>query len=194
MLCATARVPLRTGSIWRVRCPVYNGPEPTEDLIVSFHFATRAGMRLTRNFSLVLLAGALAIAGCGSNSSSSSTSASSSTPAVAPATTPSTSKTTKAPSAPTTISLAANPEGVLKFDKSTLAATAGSVSISFTNNSPVPHNVTVASPSGSVIGATATFQGGTKILPLNLKPGTYVFYCSVPGHRAAGMEGKLTVH
>ena len=44
-----------------------------------------------------------------------------------------------------------------------------------------------------VLGATPTFQGGTKTLTLNLKPGTYVFYCSVPGHRAAGMEGKLTV-
>jgi plastocyanin len=56
------------------------------------------------------------------------------------------------------------------------------------------HNLTVASPSGAVVGATATFQGGTKILALNLKAGTYKFYCSVPGHRAAGMEGTLTVN
>jgi uncharacterized cupredoxin-like copper-binding protein len=44
-----------------------------------------------------------------------------------------------------------------------------------------------------VVGATRTFRGGSKILTLNLKPGTYKFYCSVPGHRTAGMEGTLTV-
>jgi uncharacterized cupredoxin-like copper-binding protein len=44
-----------------------------------------------------------------------------------------------------------------------------------------------------VLGATPTFSGGSRTLTLNLKPGTYTFYCTVPGHRAAGMEGTLTV-
>jgi plastocyanin len=137
-----------------------------------------------------MLAGVLAIAGCGSSSKSST----GSTAPAAPASTPTTSSTaTKAAGAPSTLSLAASPEGALKFDKTSLTAKAGSVSISFTNSSAVPHNVVVASASGAVIGATATFQGGTRILPLRLKAGTYKFYCSVPGHRAAGMEGTLTV-
>jgi plastocyanin len=165
-----------------------------EDLIVSFRLATRAGMRLTRNVSFVLLASALAIAGCGSSKSSSTSSSTPSTASSTPAAPSSTSTSAAKKTGATTLSLAANPEGTLKFDKSSLTASAGSVSVVFTNNSPVPHNVTVASPSGSVLGATATFQGGTKILPLNLKPGTYKFYCTVPGHRAAGMEGTLTVH
>jgi uncharacterized cupredoxin-like copper-binding protein len=56
------------------------------------------------------------------------------------------------------------------------------------------HNMTIQQgTSGPVLGATPTFQGGTKTLTLDLKPGTYTFYCSVPGHRAAGMQGTLTV-
>jgi plastocyanin len=162
-----------------------------EDLIVSFRVAPRARMRHLFSLSTVLLAGALAVAGCGSSSNSSSTSTGSTTSS-APAT--STPATTPAASGGGALTLGANPEGVLKFDKSSLTAKAGSVSIQFTNSSAVPHNVTVASPSGSTLGATATFPGGTKILALNLKPCTYKFYCSVPGHRAAGMEGTLTVH
>jgi uncharacterized cupredoxin-like copper-binding protein len=37
-------------------------------------------------------------------------------------------------------------------------------------------------------------QGGkTSTVTADLKAGTYKFYCSVDGHRAAGMEGTLTV-
>ena len=94
---------------------------------------------------------------------------------------------------PETLSLAANPEGQLKYDKSVLTAKAGSVSIDLANMSPLPHDVAVASASGTVLAATPSFQGGSKTLTLNVKPGTYKFYCTVPGHRAAGMEGTLTV-
>ncbi len=91
------------------------------------------------------------------------------------------------------LSLEANPQGQLKYDKTALTANAGRVAIDFTNRSPVGHNMTVASASGAVVGATPTIQGASKTLSLNLKPGTYKFFCSVPGHRIAGMEGTLTV-
>ncbi len=91
------------------------------------------------------------------------------------------------------LSLEANTEGQLKYNKTSLTANAGKVSIDFTNMSPLGHNMTIASSSGAVVGATPTFQGGSKTLTLNLRPGTYKFYCSVPGHRMAGMEGTLTV-
>lgn len=91
------------------------------------------------------------------------------------------------------LSLEANPEGQLKYNKTSLTVKAGKISIAFTNMSPLGHNMTVASSSGSVISATPTFQGGSKTLTLSLKPGSYKFYCSVPGHRMAGMEGTLTV-
>jgi plastocyanin len=91
------------------------------------------------------------------------------------------------------LSVEANPEGQLKFNTTALTAKAGKVSIDFSNMASLAHNLTVATASGAVVGATPTFQGGAKTLALNLKPGTYKFYCSVPGHRMAGMEGTLTV-
>jgi plastocyanin len=157
-------------------------------------------MRSTPVVSFLALAvGLLVFAGCGSSSSSSSSAASA--PA-APATTAtettssatsSTPATAPATGASSNLSLEANPEGALKYNTTALSAKAGKVSIAFTNMSPEGHNVTVASSSGAVVGATPTFSGSSKTLSLNLKPGTYKFYCSVPGHRMAGMEGTLTV-
>jgi uncharacterized cupredoxin-like copper-binding protein len=92
----------------------------------------------------------------------------------------------------TKIALAADPGGQLAFSTKVLGSKAGTVSIVMTNSSPVEHNVTIAEGS-KVLGATPTFVGGSKTLTLKLKPGIYTFYCSVPGHRQAGMEGKLTV-
>jgi plastocyanin len=94
--------------------------------------------------------------------------------------------------AATKVALAADPGGQLAFDAKTLKAKAGTVSIVLTNASPVEHNVTVAR-GPKVLGQTATFVGGSKTLTLKLQPGTYTFYCSVPGHKQAGMEGTLTV-
>jgi plastocyanin len=164
---------------------------------VSFQTAARASRRSLPNLSMLALAiGLLALSGCGSSSSSTSS------PGPAPASTPATTATTSSPtpSTPTTssgegkaLALAANTEGLLKFDTTSLSAKAGKVSIAFTNTASLEHNLTVASPSGSVLGATPTFQGGSKTLSLTLKPGVYTFYCSVPGHRQGGMEGTLTV-
>ena len=143
----------------------------------------------------VLISLALALAGCG-GSSSSSTSTSTSSPATSSAASGSTASSTPASSGSGggSLSLAADSSGLLKFDKSSLTASAGTVTISFTNSAPLAHNLTVASSSGQVVGATPTFQGGSKTLSLKLQPGTYTFYCSVPGHRQGGMQGTLVVH
>jgi plastocyanin len=94
--------------------------------------------------------------------------------------------------APSKLKLAANPTGLLSYNTKQLTAKAGTVTIELTNNSPLEHNVTVAQ-GATVLGATPTFIKDTKSLTLTLKPGTYTFYCSVPGHRQAGMEGTLSV-
>jgi plastocyanin len=97
-----------------------------------------------------------------------------------------------APKAATLLKLAANPAGQLSYNTKQLNAKAGQVSIDMTNMSPIEHNVTIAQGT-TVLGESPTFVGGSKTLTVKLKPGTYTFFCSVPGHRQAGMEGTLTV-
>jgi plastocyanin len=149
--------------------------------------------RLTRSIAPALALGMVVLAGCGSSSKSSSTAAApATTSAPAPAaTTPAAG--TGGTSSASALSLAANPEGQLKYDKTSLTASAGKVAIAFTNTAPLAHNLTIEGTGGTSLGATPTFQGGSKVLSLTLKAGTYKFYCSVPGHRQAGMEGTLTV-
>jgi len=88
---------------------------------------------------------------------------------------------------------------MLMYSTKHLYARAGTVTIAFTNESQIEHNVTVAKPglrgtkAGEQLGAIPTFKGGTRTLTLKLGPGSYTYFCSVPGHREAGMEGTLTV-
>ena len=91
-----------------------------------------------------------------------------------------------------TVKVAADPSGALKYDTTALQAKAGKVTIDFDNSAPVPHNVTVEG-AGKKIGGTKTLASGAATAKLDLKPGTYTFYCSVDAHRQGGMEGKLTV-
>jgi plastocyanin len=165
--------------------------------MISATLGQPARRRVGRAVSLAVLLAGLTMAGCGSSSSGTSSSSSSTS---APATTP-TSSSSSSPSssssggaaAKSAVSLEANKEGELAYNTKSLSAKAGKVSIDFTNMSSLAHNVTIESSSGAVLGATPTFQGGSKTLSVDLKPGTYKFFCSVPGHRMAGMEGTLTV-
>ena len=123
----------------------------------------------------------------------------SSTATTAPAKSPKATTGTPAPpsspaagNASSSLKLVASPAGQLSYDTKQLSAKAGTVTITMANMSQLEHNVTIASGS-TVLGAIPTFVGGTRTLTLKLKPGTYTFYCSVPGHRQAGMEGTLTV-
>jgi plastocyanin len=161
---------------------------------VSFQAQARAKKHFLPTISATGLAiGLLALAGCGSSSNTTSSATTASTSASTPATT--TSATTTSASAPASgaLSLEANREGQLAFNTKSLTASAGKVSIAFTNMSPLAHNVTIEAAGGKILGATPTFQGGTKTLTLTLAAGTYKYFCSVPGHRQAGMEGTLTV-
>jgi uncharacterized cupredoxin-like copper-binding protein len=155
----------------------------------------RAVMAISATLVLAAIVTAVAISGLPAKSGEASPLRSA---APAPAGAPSTSATTSgqgqgaATGRSTALALAANPTGALSYDKKTLSAKAGSVTITLSNASPLEHDVTIAQGS-AVLGATPKFTGGSKSITLALKPGTYTFYCSVPGHRQAGMEGTLRV-
>jgi plastocyanin len=93
-----------------------------------------------------------------------------------------------------TVKISADPSGQLAFQQSSVTASkAGPVTIDFTNQSPVGHDVHVADPSGKDLGGTDIISGTSTSATVNLKPGKYTFFCSVPGHEQAGMKGTLTV-
>lgn len=91
-----------------------------------------------------------------------------------------------------TLKLSADPGGALKFDKSSLSAKAGKVTVVMDNPSDLPHAVEVEGNGVEKSGETAA-KGGVSKVSANLKPGTYEYYCPVGNHKAAGMEGTLTV-
>jgi len=134
---------------------------------------------------------ALAVGGCGSDDNSSSSSSSSDT-AASQTPPPDTSGSSSGGGASTNLQIAADSSGQLKFDKSTLNAKAGSVTITMDNPSPVAHAVAVEGNGVDKDGNTVN-MGGKSTVTVDLKPGKYEFYCPVDGHKAAGMEGELTV-
>lgn len=160
-------------------------------------------MPRTLRLTLAVAALMLGLSACGSSKSSTTSTTAAASSATSTSSSSATTSTSAAGSsggasasggASSTVTEAADPSGALKFVKSTLTAKAGTVTIEFTNKSPLAHNFTLQQgTSGPVVGATPTFMGGTKTLAVKLKAGTYTFYCSVPGHRAAGMQGTLTV-
>jgi plastocyanin len=91
-----------------------------------------------------------------------------------------------------TIKFEASPSG-LAFEETKVTAKAGEDMIDFTNPGSIAHNVTIEDSAGKTIGKTETLSEGSTSTTVNLEPGTYTFFCSVPGHREAGMEGTLVV-
>jgi plastocyanin len=148
-------------------------------------------MQRARVAALVMVAVlAVLVAGCGSSSKPSGASAAAASGSSTKAGT--VPANTAGASSFTTLAIAADPTGQLKFDKSSLTAKEGTLTISFTNQASLDHNFTIER-NGKVVAATPTFQGGSKTLKVGLSPGTYTFLCTVPGHAAAGMKGTLTI-
>ena len=60
------------------------------------------------------------------------------------------------------------------------------------NDSSTPHNIALEGNGLDEKGEVVD-SGGVSEVSVTLKVGTYTFYCSVQGHREAGMLGKLVV-
>jgi len=135
-----------------------------------------------RTIAVLVAALALALAGCGGSdnkNAGSNTSGSSS------------SSSSSSGGGGQQLALAAPADGSLKFDKKTLTAKAGKVTINLDNPASVPHAVEVEG--NGVEQKSDEVTNGKTSVTVDLKPGKYEFYCPVPGHKEAGMEGTLTV-
>jgi plastocyanin len=92
------------------------------------------------------------------------------------------------------LQIAASPSGQLAYVTSKASATAGAVTVEMPNMSGVSHNIAIQQgTSGAVLGASTFIAKGTTSVTVTLKPGTYTYFCQVPGHRQAGMMGTLSV-
>ena len=87
------------------------------------------------------------------------------------------------------VQIPTDPTGQLAYKFKNATAKAGKVTLESKNDSSVPHDIAIkGGPAGPVVQG-----GGTSKITASLKPGSYTFYCTVPGHEQAGMKGTLTV-
>lgn len=80
----------------------------------------------------------------------------------------------------------------LKFNVKKLTVRHGKVTLVMANPSSFSHGIAIdghgVDKDGKIVG-----KGKTSRVTVTLKKGKYTFYCPVPGHRAGGMKGTLTV-
>jgi len=92
-----------------------------------------------------------------------------------------------------TVKFEADPSGALAYTKTDVSAPAGSDTIEFDNPASLGHDVVIEDADGNEVARTDVISGSTTTTDADLQAGTYTFFCSVDGHREAGMEGTLTV-
>ncbi|MFN8112260.1 MAG: cupredoxin domain-containing protein [Solirubrobacterales bacterium] len=155
---------------------------------------------MTRNHILSIAAlalAAVALAACGSDSDSSTAADTAATSATSASSgyggSESSASEASGSGSGGTVKIEADPNGDLAFTETKIEAPAGQSTIELDNPSTTGHNVEIEDSSGEDVAETDTITDGTTSTTADLQPGTYTFYCGVPGHREAGMEGTLTV-
>jgi plastocyanin len=93
-----------------------------------------------------------------------------------------------------TVDLAAPADGSFAYEPDSAETTAGTVTVNFDNPASLSHDVVIEDDAGNEVGKTDLITASTTSTSVDLQPGTYTYFCDVPGHREGGMEGTLTVN
>lgn len=90
-----------------------------------------------------------------------------------------------------TLKLSAVPSGAPKYNTNSLTADKpGKVTIDFNNPSSNCHDVAVKDPAGKGYGVSERIKNGKTSVKLNLHPGKYFYYSTVPGEHSTGPGGE----
>src|SRR3954452_24416231 len=121
---------------------------------------------------------ALGLAACGGGSNNDTT---------APSTPAQTTATTGggATGGATTLDVSTPSGSTLAFNQKSLSAKSGSVTIDFDNMQPLQHDVEVEDSSGQIRVEADLVSSITATTTVQLQPGSYTFFCTVPGHLEA---------
>lgn len=145
---------------------------------------------MTRTLATATATLALALAGCGGGDEEK---ASTGTGVAQDTNTGTSSEPAPAASGGTTeLKNDAAEDGSLAFDKTSLTAKEGEVTIVMGNPSTLPHGVGIRGNGVDTAGEVVD-KGGESTATADLRAGTYEYYCPVPGHTEGGMKGELTV-
>ena len=90
------------------------------------------------------------------------------------------------------LEIPSDPNGQLAYLTTVARAEKGQLELTSKNPSSTPHNIAIEGGGLNEKGPVVQ-GGGVSKVSIAVKAGEYTYYCSVPGHREAGMLGKLTV-
>jgi plastocyanin len=90
------------------------------------------------------------------------------------------------------LEIPADPGGALAYTFADAEAPPGQLEINSPNESSVDHNIALEGNGVNEVGPVVA-DGGVSTINVTVERGEYQFFCTVTGHREAGMEGTLTV-
>jgi uncharacterized cupredoxin-like copper-binding protein len=80
------------------------------------------------------------------------------------------------------------------YEPKDLIAKAGEVTFTVRNTGAVEHDFVVENAAKKLVAEARPFPPGKTVqVKARLTPGAYTVYCSIPGHREAGMQATLRV-